>query len=417
MPPVSSSASPQIDLSKTVAFLLAGGQGARLHELTQAECKPALHFGRMHRIVDFTVANVVASGVTRMLVATQYQPGTLSRHLNTVWLPAFPEAGLVLREARHVVGAAGYAGTADALRANIAALDAMEAREVLVLAGDHIYQMDYTPMIAAHRASGAKVTVAALPVPVAEASGFGIITPGLSGGIAAFHEKPARPAEMRNEPGLSLASMGVYVFSWRWLRALLTQQVTMHDFGHDVLPHAVALGLAGVFVWRDARGQTPYWRDVGTLDAFRLASLDFSDRVTPCARPLPPGLTRRIAPDVTMLRSRFGAELNTGGIRILSPVLRADDPARWAVLDRSVLMPGARVSPGVRLTDCVVAPATALPDGLVVGEDPEEDARWFRVTPNGTTLITTAMIARRAARRRTSFSMRDLAAQAFGLRA
>lgn len=417
MLPVSSSAFPEIDLSKTVAVLLAGGQGARLHELTQSECKPALHFGRMHRIVDFTMANAVASGIKRMLVATQYQPGTLSRHLNLVWLPAFPDAGLVLREARHVVGDRGYLGTADAIRANIAALDAMEAREVLVLSGDHIYQMDYAPMIAAHRASGARVTVAAIPVPLEEASSFGVITPGLSGGIAAFQEKPAAPVGLRGEPDLALASMGVYVFSWRWLRELLTQRATMHDFGNDVLPYAVAQGMADVYVWRDAGGRTPYWRDVGTLDAFRLASLDFAGRKTPCARPLPPSLTHRLAPDVTVLRSRFGAELNTGGIRILSPVLHADNPARWAMLDRSVLMPGARVSPGVRLTDCIVAPATALPDGLVVGEDPEEDARWFRVTPNGTTLITTAMIARRAARRKTPFSMKQLAASAFGLRA
>lgn len=414
--PVSQSLDSQsaVDLSHTVAFLLAGGQGTRLHELTQNECKPALHFGGAHRIVDFTMANAVTSGLRRMLVATQFQPGTLSRHLNAVWLPAFPGAGLVLRDGRQVAGPDGYGGTADAVRANIAALDAMDAREVVVLAGDHIYQMDYRPLIAAHRASSAQMTLAALPVPVAEAGGFGIVTANADGLIARFSEKPAQPEPMPGDAAQTLASMGIYVVTWRWLRALLLRDPTMTDFGHDVVPVAVAEGVAGVHVWRGPRGTLPYWRDVGTLDAYRMAALDFAGRDAPCDRPLVPQVTTRIPPDVAVSRSRFAAELRTGGMRILTPLLRARDPARWAVLDRSVLMPGVRVSPGVRLTNCIVAPGTVLPDGLVVGEAAAEDRRWFRVTEGGTTLITTAMIVRRAARRSTVFSRRHSAAQMFG---
>lgn len=412
-----SSSSAPLDLTHTVAFLLAGGQGSRLHELTQAEAKPAVHFTGQHRIVDFTMANAVCSGLTRMLVATQFQPGTLTRHLNAVWLPAFPDAGLVMRDARHVAGPEGYRGTADALRANIAALDAMAAREVVVLAADHIYRMDYTAMIAAHRASGAKVTVAALPVPLAEAQGFGVISVGPSGAIARFHEKPKQPEPMPGAAHLALASMGIYVFSWRWLRALLLKSPEILDFGHDVLPLAVAQGVAGVHVWHETEGRTPYWRDVGTLDAYREATLDFAGRDTPCKRPMVPGLTRRIPPDAAVMRSRFMAEMTTGGLRILSPVLHTQNPAKWAMLDRSVLMPGARVSPGVRLTNCIVAPGTSLPEGLEVGENPAEDARWFRVTPGGTTLITTAMLARRAAKRGSGFSLRRAAAHVLGLQA
>lgn len=412
-----SSASTSTDLTHTVAFLLAGGQGTRLHELTRTECKPALHFGGMHRVVDFAMANAVSSGLRRMLVATQHQPGTLTRHLNAVWLPTFPDGGLVLRDARQAAAADGYAGTADAVRANIAALDAMDAREVIVLAADHIYQMDYALLIAAHRASGAKMTVAALPVPLEKAHGFGIISVERSGGIPAFDQKPAQPQAMPGRPDQALASMGIYVFSWHWLRSLLLQSPELKDFGHDVLPHAVSHGLAGAFIWQDANGQAPYWRDVGTLDAYRLAALDFDGRNTPCARPVVRGLIPRIPPDVTALRSRFIAELHTGGMRILSPLIRGNEPGRWAMLDQSVLMPGARVSPGVRLTNCIVAPGTALPDGMVVGQDPVEDARWFRVTSAGTTLITTSMLARRSAKRRSVFSFGKVAAQALGLRA
>jgi len=393
---------PAVDLTHTVAFLLAGGQGTRMHELTQNECKPALHFGGMHRIVDFSVANVVTSGIGRMLVATQYQPGTLTRHLNAVWLPAFPDAGLVLRDGRHVAGRHGYRGTADALRANIAALDALGAREIVVLAADHVYRMDYAPLVAHHRALGSKVTVAALPLALTEAQGMGSVTVGAAGTLAGYEDAAVDPRPLPDDPARAMASLGVYVISWRWMRSLLMRQAGMSDVARDVLPFAVREGVAGLHVWKHGADRSPYWRRVSTLDAYRLASLDFAGPDTPSPRPVVPGLASRIPPDVSVLRSRFGAELNTGGIRILSPLLRASDPSRWAMLDRSVLLPGARVSPGVRLTNCLVAPGTALPDGLVVGEDREEDARWFRVTPDGTTLITSAMLARRAARRAAS---------------
>lgn len=384
------------DLSQTVAFLLAGGQGTRLHELTQGECKPALHFAGLHRIVDFTMANAVASGVQRMLVATQFQPGTLTRHLNAVWLPAFPGAGLMMRDARQLAGAGGYAGTADAVRANIAALDAMDAREVLVLAADHVYSMDYRALIDEHRRSSAKVTVAALPVPIDGASEFGIIAADGDGRITRFDEKPAIPAPMAGANDRALASMGIYVCDWRWLRDVLMRHPDMLDFGHHVLPHAVEGGIAGVYGFGQ-EGQVPYWRDVGTLDVYRLAALDFTGRTPPFGRPVVPGIPRLLPADVAVSRSRFGAELETGGMRILSPLLRSGDPARWAVLDRSVLLPGARVAPGVRLTDCIVGAGTSVPEGLVVGEDKAEDRLWFRVTPDGTTLITTSMLVRRAA--------------------
>lgn len=392
--PVSPESEP--DLSRTVAFLLAGGQGTRLHELTRAECKPAVHFTAGHRIVDFTLANAVRSGLTQMVVATQYCPGTLTRHLTTVWAPAFRGGRLILRDGAAVAGPGGYRGTADALRANAATLDALNAREVVVLAGDHIYAMDYRPMIAAHRASGAEVTVAALPVPLAQARDFGVIVTETDGRITGFAEKPSSPMPRPGDPDRALASMGIYVLNWPWLRSLLQGNPAMTDFGHDVMPLATAAGAAQAYaVPPDRPGEELYWRDVGTLDAYRRAVLEFGQRPAPLPRPLVPGIVPRLLPDVAVAASRFASQAAFGGLRLCMPLLGAADRRRWTVLDETVLMPGARVAPGVRLTRCIVAPGTAIPEGLVIGEDAEEDARWFRVSDGGTTLITTAMLARR----------------------
>lgn len=397
---------PSPDLSRTVAVLLAGGQGSRLHELTRAECKPAVHFTAGHRIVDFTLANAVRSGLTQMVVATQYCPGTLTRHLTSVWGPAFRDGRLILRDGHAVAGPAGYRGTADALRANAATFDALNAREVVVLAGDHVYAMDYRPMIAAHRASGAEVTVAALPVPLAQARNFGVIVTDPAGRIAGFAEKPLSPTPHPADPDHALASMGIYVMNWPWLRSLLIGNPAMTDFGHDVMPLAAAAGVAQACVMPPGRpGEDPYWRDVGTLDAYRRAVLEFGQRPAPLPRPLVPGIVPRLLPDVALAASRFATQAAFGGLRLCMPLLGAADRRRWTVLDETVLMPGARVAPGVRLTRCIVAPGTAIPEGLVIGEDRDEDARWFRVTDAGTTLITTAMLARR----------HDLRAQVHGL--
>lgn len=384
----------QLDLTATVAVLLAGGQGTRLHELTRAECKPAVHFTPGHRIVDYTLANAVRSGLMRMVVATQHCPGTLVRHLTTVWSGAFASGALILRDGPATAGPRGYRGTADAVRANIETLDALGAREVVVLAGDHIYAMDYRPMIAAHRAAGAEATLAVLPVPLDAARDFGIVAAETDGRIRSFVEKPRLPQPIPGDPHHALASMGIYVFAWPWLRALLLAHPDVMDFGHDVMPAAVGAGVALAYPVA-AEGRPFYWRDVGTLDAYRQAVLEVSARPGPLPRPLVPGVVPRLLPDVAVAASRFATQAAMGGLRLCMPLLGAADRRRWTMLDQSVLMPGARVAPAVRLTRAIVAPGTAVPEGLVVGEDADEDARWFRVTEGGTTLITTAMLARR----------------------
>lgn len=383
------------ELKDTVAIVLAGGQGSRLFELTGRECKPALPFARFHRIVDFTMAALARSGVERVMVATQYRPEGLTAHLRDVWSPVWAEGGLMLRDGSGAAGGS-YRGTADVLRANAAELDAMGAREVLVVAADHVYSMDYRSFVEANRDTGAKLTLAAMPVAREEAGRFGIVTEGPGHRIAGFAEKPAQPAAIFGDPEHSLASLGIYVIDWPWLRELLADPRVM-DFGEDVIPLAVHGGEAAVWRWDG------YWRDVGTLDGLRDSWLDFEAGPPPCRRPLVPGMKVRMQA-ATLPRDAFNASVNLGGLRLMSPLLGSGNPDRWTALDRSILMPGARVSPGVRLTNVIVAPNTVIPHGLHIGEDPEEDARWFRVDGE-TTLVNSAMLARRGALRTPVFSL------------
>lgn len=383
------------DLSNTVAIVLAGGQGTRLCELTARDCKPALPFARFHRIVDFTMASLARSGLERVIVGTQYRPETLTAHLNNVWAPVWGDGSLMLCDGAKA-GPGGYRGTADVLRANADKLDAMGAREVLVVAADHVYAMDYREFVAAHRASGAPMTLAAMPVPRDEAGRFGVVTEGPGHRIAGFAEKPTQPAAIFGDASNSLASLGIYVLDWPWLRGLLEDESVL-DFGEDVIPLAVQRGEAAVWRWEG------YWRDVGTLDGLRESWLDFQTSPPPCKRPFVSGMRVKLPADLSQ-RDPFQASLNVGRLRLMSPLVGTKDPSRWTALDQSVLMPGARVAPGVRLSSVIVAPGAVIPHGMQIGDDPEEDARWFRVS-GGTTLVTSAMLARRGAMRTPVFSL------------
>lgn len=357
-----------------VTVLLAGGKGSRLHELTRAECKPAIPFAGPRRIVDFVMANTVRSGLDRMVVATQFAPATLTRHLWEHWAMSFDcGEGLMVRHGPSIAGHEGYLGTADAVTRNIALIDSMNPRDVLVLAADHIYGMDYAPMLDAHRASGAAVTVATHIVPRAGATDFGIFVSDASGRATSFLEKPADPPGLPDDPARALASMGIYAFRWDWLRDKLRRDArdaaSSHDFGHDILPPAVSAGDALVWRFTTPFGK-PYWRDVGTLDAFRVTQLDFQQPTPPC-----------LLPETAMP----------------GPGPQARPTRNEGLLSDSVLMPGASVGRGARLHRTIVAPDTHIPGGMVIGEDRDEDARWFRRTPDGTVLVTAAMLARREA--------------------
>lgn len=360
--------------------LLAGGRGSRLHELTRAEAKPALFFAGERRIVDFAMAGAVRAGLDRMLVATQFSPQTLNRHLPARWGRRFP-GGLSLRDGNAVTGqSAGYAGTASAVAANAAEIGAAAPRDVLVLAGDHVCAADYRAMIRAHRQSGAKVTVAVGAVDLNQARAFGVFSTDAGGQIRRFTEKPPAPDAMPGDASRALVSLGFYVFDWDWLRDRVLADAadadSAHDFGHTILPMAVAEGVAQVWRPQDAGGAAFYWRDVGTLDAYRLAQLDFLVH-PPCDLP---------DTGTGVENAMLGRARRRGGW-----------VAPGAVIAASVVLPGATVAEGARLNATIVGPGAQVPRGLVAGEDPAEDARWFRVTAGGTVLITKRMLAHREA--------------------
>ncbi|WP_347138597.1 sugar phosphate nucleotidyltransferase [Paracoccus sp. SSK6] len=341
----------------TAAILLAGGKGTRLHDLTATESKPAVPFAGRNRIVDFAMANVVRAGLDKLLVATQFAPATLHHHLPARWGRHFASGTMLLRDGRD-----RYLGTADAVRQNWRQIRDWGVDQVLVLAADHVYDMDYDALIAAHRASGAGVTVAVDVVPLAQASSFGVMHTDDSGRILSFLEKPANPPAIPGEPDRAMVSMGIYVFDAAWLQqALFGPGIEALDFGHEVIPAAVAQGLAMAYRLTEGPSGLPYWRDVGTLDALRQAHMDF-------VAAQPARLPR------------------------LSPA------SEWYLARGSVMMPGAMVPPSARLTCTIVAPGTRIPHGLVVGEDPQEDARWFRCEGQ-TVLVNQAMLDRREAMR------------------
>ncbi|WP_240512274.1 sugar phosphate nucleotidyltransferase [Pseudoruegeria sp. SK021] len=351
--------------------MLAGGQGSRLHELTADTCKPAVSFAGGRRIVDWTMDNLVRTQPDKVFVATQYRPAALIDHLNTHWRQGFTSGTLTICEGATVTGRPeGYVGTADAVTRNLDQIAAAAPDVVLVVAADHVYRMDYAAMIAAHRASNRPVTVAVDRVPVEMAHSFGVIEADAMGRVDAFVEKPLCAKPMVGDPAHIMASMGIYVFDWPWLRDTLMRDSSdarsAHDFGHDILPEAVRSDLVQAY---DVAAHEPgfYWRDVGTLDALRQTCIDLMDKMSPCLNPAYPA----------------GNSLT--------------DQPTLIVQQNSVVLPGAMVSRGARLRNTIVAPGCVVPGTFEAGYDLEHDATHFRVTPEGTVLITPTMLARHSA--------------------
>ncbi|MDO9524034.1 MAG: sugar phosphate nucleotidyltransferase [Gemmobacter sp.] len=391
-----------LDLTHTAAVLLAHSQGSRLHELTARDCNSALHFAGVHRLADFAMASVVRAGIDRVVVATQHYPATLQRHLDSVWHPTLPDGGLVFRNGPDVAGADGYVGALDTIRANAAGFDGTGVQEIVVVPADQVHAIDLSSMIAEHRRSGLPITVAAMPMPLDDAQTLGGVRLDAEGQVVGYHDPGRAPYPLTEDGARAMACLGVYVLDWSWLKERLRLQA-LSNFAPDLLALAAASREAGVWIM-GSDAEAPYWRKVDSLDAYRRASLDFEARPLPCQRPVAAGAALRLPPAVPG-RDRFSGQVQMGDVRLLSPVLNSDDRERWCVLDRSVLMPGARVDPGVRLSRTIVAPGTAVPHGIITGEDPQEDGRWFRVSSEGTILITTAMLAHRGATRTRLFPL------------
>ena len=404
--------------SRTMAFVLAGGRGSRMFELTDRRAKPAVYFGGKVRIIDFALSNALNSGIRKMAIATQYKAHSLIRHCQRGWnfFRAERNEYLDILPASQRVDEMWYRGTADAVTQNIDIVDSYGIDYVLILAGDHVYKMDYEVMIRQHAETGADVTVACLTVPRQEASAFGVMAVDADDRITAFLEKPASPPGTPDDPTISLASMGIYVFRWDFLRDLLLKDAedsgSTHDFGHDLIPAIVAGGKAVAHRFADScvrsSPEAPaYWRDAGTIDAYWKANIDLTD-FTPeldlwdrdwpiwtYAEAVPPA---KFIHDEDGRRGSAVSSMVAGGCIVSGTDVRNSvlftqvHTNSYAQLDHVVALPYVNVGRHARLSNAVIDRGVRVPEGLVVGEDPEADARFFRVSPGGVTLITQGMV-------------------------
>lgn len=406
---------------QTMAFVLAGGRGSRLQELTDKRAKPAVFFGGKSRIIDFVLSNTMNSGIRRIAVATQYKAHSLIRHLQRGWsffraernesLDILPASQMV--DERH-----WYLGTADAVTQNIDIISSYRSKYTVVLAGDHVYKQDYIRMLAEHVETGADVTVGCIEVPRMEATGFGVMEIDENDRIIDFVEKPADPPAMPGHPDLALASMGIYIFDTDFLFDQLRRDAedreSSHDFGKDIIPWLVKHGAAYAHPFSrscvmSGSEKKPYWRDVGTIDAFWEANLDLTD-FTPeldlYDRNWPIWTYAEITPPAKFIHNeegRRGSAVNSmvsGGCIVSGAALRRSllftnvHAHSYSQLHGVVALPEVDIARRARLTNVVIDRGVQIPAGLVVGEDPELDARRFRRTENGVCLITRKMIER-----------------------
>ncbi len=413
----------KLDLPKrAVALVLAGGRGSRLRNLTDVRAKPAVYFGGKFRIVDFTLSNCLNSGIRRIGVITQYKSHSLLRHLQRGW--AFLKSEMnefvdLLPAQQRVDEESWYRGTADAVFQNQDILNGYRAEFVVVLAGDHIYKMNYALMLADHVAKGRECTVGCIAVPRAEASAFGVMAVDANGMITEFVEKPADPPPMAGDPTQSLASMGIYIFNAKYLYAELARDMSdpnsSHDFGRDIIPHAVRAGQAAAHPFAQScvlsqADQAPYWRDVGTIDAYWDANIDLTatvplldlyDRRWPIwtyQQQLPPA---KFVHNQADRRGMAIEAMVSGGCIISGAVFRSvlfssvrvhsHASVNWAVL-----LPDVQVGRRARVSRVVVDRGCVIPDGMVIGEDAAEDARRFHRSEQGITLVTRDMLAKLA---------------------
>jgi glucose-1-phosphate adenylyltransferase len=408
---------------RSMAFVLAGGRGSRLKELTDRRVKPAVPFGGKARIIDFALSNAVNSGIRKMAVATQYKAHSLIRHTQRGWNFFRAERNEfldVLPASQRGGNESWYKGTADAVTQNIDIVDSYNVDYVIILAGDHIYKMDYEIMLRQHVDTNADVTVGCLTVPREDATAFGVMDTDSKGQITSFLEKPSDPPGTPEDPDKALASMGIYVFDWQFLRDLLLKDAedpnSSNDFGNDLIPEIVKTAKAMAHRFDEscvrADGAPAYWKDVGTVDAFWEAHIDltsFTPELDLWDKDWPIWTYNEAVPPAKFIhdeRDRRGMAISSmvsggciiSGTEVRNSVLFTNVHTNsYAVLDHAVILPNVVVHRSARLRQVVVDSGVVIPEGLVVGEDAVEDAKWFRVTDRGVTLITQAMLDERAA--------------------
>ncbi len=399
-------------------MILAGGRGTRLHQLTDWRAKPAVPFGGKFRIIDFVLSNCVNSGIRRIGVATQYKSHSLIQHIQRGWSFLNGQFGefIDVLPAQQRIEEMWYRGTADAVFQNLDIIRTTNPDYVLLLAGDHVYKMDYGKLLAFHVEKQADMTVACIEVPIKDASGFGVMGVNMESRVVSFNEKPDHPTSIPGNPNLALASMGVYVFNTRFLYEQLVRDAddknSSHDFGKDIIPHLVSAHYR-VFAqsFEDScvnlNGEVPYWRDVGTIDAYWEANMELT-KVTPALNmydqewpiwtyqeQLPPA---KFVFDDSTRRGMAVDSLVSGGCIISGACVRNSllfsnvHIHSYSNVEDSVILPNVKVSRNVTLKRVVVDKNCVIPEGLTAGVNREEDARRFFVSDNGITLITPDML-------------------------
>ncbi|MBF0255284.1 MAG: glucose-1-phosphate adenylyltransferase [Gammaproteobacteria bacterium] len=397
----------------TLALILAGGRGSRLKHLTKWRAKPAVQFGGKFRIIDFPLSNCINSGIRRIGVLTQYKSHSLLLHLQRGWSFLRGEFGefVELLPAQQRIETNWYAGTADAIYQNLDILRSHDPDYVLVLAGDHIYKMDYGAMIAEHVASGADMTVGCIEVDLDTAKAFGVMSVDGDHRVVEFSEKPEQPKPMPGNPDMALASMGIYVFNKGFLFEQLIKDAddhhSSHDFGKDIIPEVIKRYHVQAYPFRDHEGNQAYWRDVGTVDSFWEANLELTGVTPPLnlydetwpiwthAAQLPPA---KFVFDDDDRRGMAVDSLVSGGCIISGSTVRHSllfssvMVHSYSVVQDSVVLPEVVINRHCRITRAVIDRGCLIPEGTVIGEDPKADAERFHVSPGGIVLVTPDML-------------------------
>ena len=402
-----------------MAYVLAGGRGSRLKELTDNRAKPAVYFGGKSRIIDFALSNAINSGIRRIGVATQYKAHSLIRHMQRAWnfmRPERNESFDILPASQRVSEHQWYEGTADAVWQNLDIIASYAPKYMVILAGDHLYKMDYELMLRQHVESGADVTIGCLVVPRMEATGFGVMAVDTTDTITEFVEKPANPPGIPGNEAMALASMGIYVFDTKFLFEMLREDAedpnSTRDFGNDIIPKIVKNGKAVAHRFtasciRAAEEIEEYWRDVGTLDAYFDANLDLTDvvpKLNMYDRDWPIWTDQIIAAPAKFVHDEDGRRgmaisslisqdcIVSGAIARRSLLFTGVKMGSFSSCEEAVILPYCNIGRGARLSRVILDSGVRIPEGLVVGEDPILDAKRFQRTESGVCLITKRMI-------------------------
>lgn len=411
----------QTALKNTLALVLAGGRGSRLMHLTETLAKPAVPFAGKFRIIDFPLSNCIHSGIRKVAVPTQYKAHLLIQHVQRGWgflraeLQEFIEVWPAQQQTAEEVW---YRGTADAVYQNLDLIQAIAPQYILVLAGDHVYKQDYSRMLAQHIQRQAEVTVACVEVPREQATQFGVVGVDENDQIVSFLEKPADPPAIPDQPDRSFASMGIYVFNADFLIDQLVRDAdtegSSRDFGKDLLPHLVQRSKIFAHRFKDscvmtagAGSEEPYWRDVGTVDAYWEANIDLT-RVTPDLDLYDPNwpvwTSQEQRPSAKFVfddDERRGEALDSmvsagciisGGTVRRSILFNNVRVNSYTTIEDSVVLPGCDIGRYARLKKVLLGPDCQIPEGMVIGEDRDEDAKRFYITEKGVVLVTAPML-------------------------